>query len=511
MTSALLGIDIGTSGCKALLLSGNSDVLATSTATYGLSQPRAGWTEQDPSLWVEGARKAVADVLAQRPDVEIMGIGLSGQMHGATPLDENRKVLRPAILWNDQRNGAEVDEITARVGGLDTLMAHTANRMLVGYTGGKIVWMRNHEPDLFGRMRYCLNPKDYLRLVLTGEVATEVSDASGTGLFDVRQRRWASGLIEMLGIDPALLPQCFESHEISGRVSREGAALFGLPVGTPVAGGGGDSVIQTIGSGVIAPGELQTTIGTAGILAAALDTPSPSPDGRIQMFCNVGPGKWHAMGVSLNAGGAMGWFRSVLAEACPGEVGSARGMTFDQICEAASRSPAGARGLLFLPYLNGERCPYPDPQARGAFVGLTSRHGLSEISRSVLEGVVHAFRDMHALMKLMGIEGRVIKASGGGAKSVMWRQIQADMFGCEVVTTEGAAEGAAFGAALVAGVGVGIWDDVSQAASTLKTLSRQLPNDADRPVYDKAHAIYSDLYPSLTESFSKLADPAFGD
>ncbi|MCD2185341.1 xylulokinase [Rhizobium sp. GN54] len=506
MTSALLGIDIGTSGCKALLLSVDGDVLATSTATYGLSQPHVGWTEQDPALWIEGTRKAVAQVMEKRSDVELICIGLSGQMHGLTPLDKDRKVLRPALLWNDQRNAAEVAEITQKAGGLDALIEQTGNRMLVGYTGGKIVWMRNREAELFAQMRHVLNPKDYLRMVLTGELATEVSDASGTGLFDVKNRTWASALIETLDIDPALLPACFESHEISGRVSAEGAAFFGLPAGVPVAGGGGDSVIQTIGSGVIAPGELQTTIGTAGILAAALDAPSPSPDGRIQMFCNVAPSKWHAMGVSLNAGGAMGWFRSILAGAGKGE-----DLTFDAICSAAARSPAGAKGALFLPYLNGERCPHPDPTARGAFVGLTARHDLGDVARSVMEGVVHAFCDMHALMKLMGIEGTLVKASGGGAKSELWRQIQANMFECDVVTTEGAAEGAAFGAALVAGVGIGIWSDATEAAGTLKVLTRQSANEASRTVYRKAHGIYRNLYPALSESFSALNDPVFAD
>jgi xylulokinase len=506
MPAALLGIDIGTSGCKALLLSVNGDVLATSTATYGLSQPHVGWTEQDPFLWIEGTRKAVAKVLDGCGDVELICIGLSGQMHGLTALDADRKVLRPAILWNDQRNAAEVAEITQKAGGLEALIARTGNRMLVGYTGGKIVWMRNREPELFARMRHMLNPKDYLRMVLTGELATEVSDASGTGLFDVKNRIWASGLIETLGIDPRLLPACYESHEISGRVSIEGAALFGLPAGVPVVGGGGDSVIQTIGSGVIGPGELQTTIGTAGILAAALDAPAPSPDGRIQMFCNVAPSKWHAMGVSLNAGGAMGWFRSILAEA-----GRGKDLTFDEICAAAEKSPAGAKGALFLPYLNGERCPHPDPTARGAFVGLTTRHDLADVARCVMEGVVHAFHDMHALMKLVGIEGMLIKASGGGAKSTLWRQIQADMFECDVVTTEGAAEGAAFGAALVAGVGIGAWGDATEAAGTLKVLTRQAPSAASRDVYRKAHSIYRNLYPALSESFSALNDRVFAD
>ncbi|MBV2143015.1 xylulokinase [Falsochrobactrum sp. TDYN1] len=506
MASALLGIDIGTSGCKALLLSIDGDILATSTATYGLSQPQVGWTEQDPSLWIEGARKAVAQAMAQCPGVELLCVGLSGQMHGLTPLDANGEVLRPAILWNDQRNAAEVTEITKKAGGLEALIAQTGNRMLVGYTGGKIVWMKNHEPELFSRLRHVLNPKDYLRFILTGEMATEVSDASGTGLFDVKQRKWATELIEQIGIDPSLLPRCYESHEISGRLSATGAQLFGLPAGIPVAGGGGDSVIQTIGSGVIAPGELQTTIGTAGILAAALDAPAPSPDGRIQMFCNVAPDKWHAMGVSLNAGGAMGWLRSVLSQA-----GQQDALDFDTIVKAAAASRPGARGLLFLPYLNGERCPHPDPLARGAFVGLTARHGSGDIGRAVMEGVVHAFYDMHELMKYMGIEGTLIKASGGGAKSALWRQMQADLFGCDVVTTEGAAEGGAFGAALVAGVGVGIWQDATQAAGILRELTRQHADNAAGEIYRKAHDIYRNLYPALTQSFSALNNQAFAD
>ncbi|MXQ13315.1 xylulokinase [Microvirga makkahensis] len=505
MTSALLGIDIGTSGCKALLIGTDGEVLAAHTAHYGLSQPRPGWTEQDPQSWVDGAREAVAAVMRKCPDTELLCIGLSGQMHGLTPLDSGKQVLRPAILWNDQRNAAEAADLTEQAGGLEALLAQTGNRMLVGYTGGKILWMQRREPDLYRRLRYVLNPKDYLRLVLTGEVATEVSDASGTGLFNVMERGWASSLIERVGIDPALLPPCFESHEISGRVSASGAALFGLQPGIPVAGGGGDSVIQTIGSGVISPGELQTTIGTAGILAAALDGPSPSPDGRIQLFCNVGPSKWHAMGVSLNAGGAMSWFRTVM-----------RGLghdtlDFDTVVAAAETSQPGARGLLFLPYLNGERCPHPDTDARGAFVGLTARHTAGDLARSVMEGVIHAFYDMRTLMQPMGISGKLIKASGGGARSALWRQIQADLFDCDVVTTEGAAEGAAFGAALVAGVGVGVWKDVVEAAATIRELTREHPDAAVGTVYRKAHTIYRGLYPALSESFCALSDPVFAD
>ncbi len=499
MTQALLGIDIGTSGCKALLIDGNGAVLASRTETYGLSQPRPGWTEQDPALWVEGARAAVAAVLKACPDVEISGIGLSGQMHGLTPLDAGHAVLRPAILWNDQRNGAECAAITERAGGLDGLLRRTNNRMLVGYTGGKILWMRNHEPDLFGRLRHVLNPKDYLRLVLTGEVATEVSDASGTGLFDTRGRRWATELVELAGIDPALLPACHESHHVSGEVSASGAALFGLRPGTPVVGGGGDSVIQTIGSGVIAPGELQTTIGTAGIVAAALDEPVANPDGRLQVFCNVAPGKWHCMGVSLNAGGAMEWFRIMLGGFADGRTPSA-----DHVAAVAARAPAGSRGLLFLPYLNGERCPHPDPSARGGFVGLSARHGAADMARSVMEGVTHSLFDIHALMEKVGIGRTVIKASGGGARSTLWRQMQADLFDCDVVTTEGAAEGGAFGAALVAGVGVGVWPDAAAAAKACRPVTRETPDPAAGDVLRAAFAIYGGLYAALASSSAAI-------
>lgn len=504
MTRALLGIDVGTSGCKALLIDTAGIVLAGETATYGLSQPRPGWTEQDPALWIEGARAAVAGVLARMPDVEILAVGLSGQMHGLTPLDADGQVLRPAILWNDQRNGAECAAITQAAGGLAALLAATNNRMLVGYTGGKIVWMQRHEPDLFARMCHVLNPKDYLRFILTGEFATEVSDASGTGLFDVRKRAWATGLIEKLGLDPALLPPAHESSEISGRISTRGAVLFGLAEGIPVVGGGGDSVIQTIGSGVIAPGHLQTTIGTAGILASALDVPQDNPDGRLQVFCNVGPGKWHCMGVSLNAGGAMGWFRQVM-----GGIGPGMAPDFEAIVAEAAKSPAGARGLMFLPYLNGERCPHPDPEARGALVGLTARHNAGDLSRAVMEGVAHAFFDMYALMAPMGISGQVIMASGGGARSPLWRQMQADLFGCDVVTIDGAPEGAAFGAALVAGVGVGIWPDVTAAAASGRELTRQSADPVAGAIYRRAHEIYRELYPALRDSFAALGDRAF--
>ena len=499
MPDAYLGIDIGTSAAKAVALSGDGAILAAHSAEYPLSHPAPGWSEQAPADWVEGARTAVAAVLERVPAAEIGAIGLSGQMHGLTPLDADHRVIRPAILWNDQRNGAEAAEITDLAGGLDALLGLTGNPMLVGYTGGKILWMARHEPAAFERMRHALNPKDYLRLVLTGEVATEVSDASGTGLFDVASRRWSRALLDRLPFDAGLLPECHESTTVTGRVSASAAEAFGLAEGTPVVGGGGDAVVQTLGSGVIAPGELQTTIGTAGIMACALESPTPEPEGRLQVFCNLDPNLWHCMGVSLNAGGALGWLRGVLG-----------GAEFDALTAEAGRVGPGADGLIFLPYLNGERCPHPDPSARGAFVGLASRHGRGAMTRAVMEGVVYALYDMHLLMQRMAPDGRIVKASGGGARSELWRQMQADLFGCEVLTTSGAAEGGAFGAALLAGVGAGRWSSAAEAAGVCSVLSRQSPDRDAGEVYRKAHALYARLYPVLRESFDALGDLAGG-
>ncbi|KAF1010486.1 MAG: Xylulose kinase [Acinetobacter bereziniae] len=500
----LLGIDIGTSGCKDLLIDTEGNVIAADTATYPLSKLRPGWVEQDPELWIEGASQAVAGVLAKVSNIEILSVGLSGQMHGLVPLDAAHQVLRPAILWNDQRNRDECVEIVEAAGGLDGLLAETNNRMLVGYTGGKILWMRHHEPELFSQIKVVLNPKDYLRLRLTGEIATEVSDASGTGLFNVRSRQWATGLIEKIAIDPCILPPVFESQVISGRVSAQGAKRFGIPVGVPVAGGGGDSVIQTFGSGVIAPGELQTTLGTAGILATALDHPKHNPDGRLQIFCNIASDKWHCMGVSLNAGGAMSWFRDTFylgTEIQP--------LSFEQIVEQALTSIADARGLLFLPYLYGERCPHPDPTARAALIGMTARHHYGDIARAVMEGIVYALVDMYGLMQPLNIEGHLIKASGGGAKAKLWRQIQADVFGCPVVTTNGAAEGAAFGAALVAGLAVGVWDDAESAIKNFSHMTCEQPNQMATTTYSQLYRLYRDLYPVLGQTFAALGSTQF--
>lgn len=500
MRQAVLGIDIGTSSCKALLLSTDGELIGSDTAAYDLAQPRPGWTEQDPALWIEGARQAVGRLVTAYRNVEIRAIGLSGQMHGLTPLDEADRVLRPALLWNDQRTAAECAALTEKAGGEAALRGYTNNRMLLGYTGGKIAWMRNHEPELFGRLKHALNPKDYLRLVLTGEKATEVSDASGTGLFDVRGRAWSFSLMEKLDMDASLFPHCHESPEITGRVSRAGADLFGLAEGTPVVGGGGDSVIQTIGSGVVAPGDVQTTIGTAGIVASALAHPIDNPGGRLQVFCNVAPGKWHAMGVTLNAGFAMSWLQRLLRSFASG-----KDWSYDEIVAYACRSVPGSRGLIFLPYLNGERAPHSDPEARGGFVGLTGLHDACDMARSVMEGVAFALYDIFTVMREAGIDARVVKASGGGARSALWRQMQADLFGCDVVTTQGAAEGAAFGAALVAGLGTGVYDTAEEAAALCRPLTHEAADAENRRRLQQGFAVYQSLYPALRDNLRALS------
>lgn len=493
---AYLGIDIGTSGCKVLALSDTGAVLASHTATYGLDQPNPGWTQQDPAIWVEGTRSALTEVLKVTSASEITCIGLSGQMHGCTPVDRDGKVIRPAILWNDQRNPDEAAEIEYLAGGAQSLLSQTNNRMLVGYTGGKILWMRRHERELFDRVYKALNPKDYLRLVLTGEFATEVSDASGTGLFDVRARDWSQSLLPKLPFSADILPDCHESEVVTGQVSKSAAEMFGLTEGTPVIGGGGDAVIQTLGSGVAQPGVLQTTIGTAGIAAAALETPEMNPEGRLQVFCNVAPDLWHCMGVSLNAGGALNWLRATQGGRDD----------FEAMVAAASEVPPGADGLLFLPYLNGERCPHPDPKARGAFIGLTARHHGAHMTRALMEGVSFAIYDMYRLMRHMGLKTELIKASGGGVKSQLWRQMQADLFDCPVVTTEGAAEGGAFGAALLAGVTDGGWADINEAVGCCHELTRDAPDRANGDTYRKSHGVYESLYETLKPSLHALAE-----
>lgn len=504
----LIGIDVGTSGCKTVLTDPAGRILASRTCEYPLYTPQPGWTEQDPEDWWQAAVTGIHSVLAESgvPAADIAGIGLSGQMHGMVALDAGGRVVRRAILWNDQRTAAQCREIISRAGGPDGLLALTNNLMLPGYTGGKILWLRENEPAMMERTRMILNPKDYLRFRLTGDYATEVSDASGTGLFDVRRRCWSQPLLDLLSLPASLLPRCVESTEVTGRVSPPAAALTGLRTGTPVVGGGGDAIVQTTGMGIIRPGVLGITIGTSGVAAMGLDGFKPNTGGRLQVFCNNAPHLWHAMGVTIAAGGALQWYKNRL---CDSERDRARAEKSDvyAILDAqAETSPPGSRQLLFLPYLNGERCPYPDPEAKGAFIGLTLQHGKADLTRAVMEGVqfsLHQVFDLFTQLDSSVTASRII-VSGGGSRSAIWRQICADIFQATVETVSGSGEGGAFGAALLAGVGVGLTGSLDEAVRSLQIETVTEPDPSRRELYSHLYGVYQSLYPALAGPFHAL-------
>ena len=501
-----MGIDIGTSSCKTLIIDDRGNVVAKAVEEHPLSTPRPGWSEQEPEHWWDAVKSTVQQTLKDCENLnDLKAIGLSGQMHGLVALDKAGKVLRPSILWNDQRTGKQCQQILDIVGGADELLQLTNNQMLPGYTGGKILWVRENEPEVYERIHVFLNPKDYIRFRLTGEYATEVSDASGTGLFDVRKRDWCYPLIDTLDIPKDWLPTCYESPEITGKVLPNIAAELGMPAGIPVAGGGGDSVIQTTGTGLVEAGILGTTIGTAGIVAMALDRCYDNPKGKLQVFCNNIPNTWHTMGVTLAAGGSLRWFRDMLG-GTEQEVSKWTGAdVYELFSREASKARPGAEGLLFLPYLIGERCPYPDPQARGGFIGLTLRHNRCHIMRSVFEGVIFSLNDVAELIREMGLPITQIRTSGGGALSDLWRQIHADVFNSEVITVSGSAEGGAYGAALVAGAGVGVWPDVEAAAQVVSVETSNTPIQKNYEVYQQVYKVYRTLYGTLRSTFEQLA------
>ncbi len=502
----VIGIDIGTSGCKSLIIDDRGRVVARALEEYPLSNPHPGWSEQNPEDWWQACRTTIRQLLKNFSAAgSIRAIGLSGQMHGLVALARGGQVLRPCILWNDQRTGKQCQEIHRAVGGIAELLKLTNNQMLPGYTGGKILWVRENEPRLYEKIHVCLNPKDYIRFRLTGDYATEVSDASGTGLFDVRHRKWCVPLLERLDIPKDWLPRCYESPEITGRLLSGIDADLGLPAGIPVAGGGGDAVVQTTGTGLVKEGILGTTIGTAGNVTMALERYYDNPGGKLQVFCNNMPNKWHTMGVTLAAGGSLRWVRDVLGSA-ELEVAKRTGEdVYDLLAREASKAEPGSEGLLFLPYLIGERCPHPDPHARGGFIGLTLRHNRRHILRSVFEGVIFSLNDVAEIIRDLGLPIHQIRTSGGGALSDLWRQIHADVFNGEVITMSGSAEGGAYGAALVAGAGVGIWPTVEDATKVMtpETMNRPIPAHVD--IYSKLFRVYRRLYGALKDSFDQIA------
>lgn len=502
----LLGIDVGTSGTKTLLIDEAGRPLAAATAEYPLSTPRPGWAEQEPRHWWEAAQVTVRRVLAEAgvSGAEVRGIGLSGQMHGSVFLDERHEVLRPALLWCDQRTAAQCEWITETVGA-DRVVELTANPVLTGFTAPKIIWLRDHEPETYARVRQVLLPKDYVRLMLTGSFATEVSDASGTAMFHVRERRWATELLDAIGVPAEWLPECFESEVPSARISAAAAAATGLREGTPVVGGGGDQAAGAVGNGIVESGIVSSTVGTSGVVFAFSEEPRVDPSLRLHTFCHAVRGKWHQMGVMLSAGGSLRWYRDVLG-AQEADVARALGVDpYELIAREAAGAPAGCEGLLFLPYLTGERTPHPDPNARGVFFGLSLRHNRRHLARAVLEGVAYGLRDSFEILAEMGVPIHQVRASGGGARSPLWRQIQADVTGREHVMIN-VDEGPAFGVALLAGVGTGVWSSTAEACrATIRVTDRCPPRPESAAVYERHYPIYRGLYPSLKEHFASVA------
>jgi xylulokinase len=493
----LLGIDVSTTATKALLTDRSGREIAVASTLYGFDMPRPLWSEQDPDVWWQAAIQSIREVLAN-PAAQpgrVTAVGLTGQMHGLVLLDASGRPLRPAILWNDQRTQAQCDEIHARVG-FERFVQITGNRALTGFTAPKILWVKENEPEVFARAAHILLPKDYVRYRLMGEYALDKADGAGTVLFDLRARDWSGEILDALEIEPKWLPRTYEGPEFTGVVSPEAAALTGLAAGTPVVAGGGDQAAQAVGVGAIEPGVVALTLGTSGVIFAATSTPLIDSQGRLHAFCHALPKTWHLMGVMLSAGGSLQWYRDTLAP----------GMGFDELLQEAEKTPPGCEGLLFLPYLTGERTPYPDPQARGAWVGLTQRHARGHLTRAVLEGVAFGLKDTFELLQEAGLgEIRQVRASGGGVRGALWRQILADVLETELVTVN-ASEGAAYGAALLAGVGAGLWEDVPAACAECLQITGVTRPQGDRAeAYRAAHAIYRRLYPTLKPTFDQLA------
>jgi xylulokinase len=503
----LLGIDIGTSGTKTLVCDEDGRVLATAVAEHPISSPKPGWSEQNPEDWWQACCIATKAVLkrAKLKPADIGGIGLSGQMHGSVFLGDGPKALRPALLWNDQRTAEQCQQIEYKAGGREALIELVANPALTGFTAPKILWVREHEPKVYERTRHILLPKDYIRYRMTGDYATEVSDASGTLLLDVVHRTWSDRLLGLLEIDKGLLPRLHESPEVTGSLHKEAARTLGLAAGIPVVGGGGDQAAGAVGNGIVSSGVVSATLGTSGVVFAHADQPTRDPQGRVHTMCHAVPGKWCVFGCMLSAGGSFQWLRNQLGQA---EVALAKRKKVDPyqllIAEAAT-APPGSEGLFFLPYLTGERCPHPDPYARGAWIGITARTTRAMLIRSLLEGVTFGMRDALEIMRGMGIDVTQVRASGGGARSDFWRHLQADVYQSPIVVTN-AAEGPAYGVALLAGVGTGVWGSVEEGCRcSIKQVERVAPNKKQSAIYDKLYAVYDKLYYDLKDRFREMA------
>ena len=495
--SHLLGIDVGTSGVRCIAIDHQGAVRAEASVEHPSSSPRPGWSEQRPEDWWEGARRAIAEV-ASNVGGDIVGLGLTGQMHGAVFLDQADHVIRPALLWNDQRTAAQCEAITERIGA-HRLIEIAGNPALTGFQAPKILWLRDEEAKSYARLHSVLLPKDYLRLWLTGEKATDASDASGTLLLDLKERGWSREIVNALEVPIEWLPRVHEAPAATGQVRADVASDLGLPARVVVAAGGGDNAAAAVGNGVVRDGLVSCSIGTSGVLFAHSDVLSLDLSGRLHAFCHAVPERYHLMGVTLAAGASLRWWGEVVGKP-----------DYDELSELASHAPPGAEGLVFLPYLTGERTPHMDPHARGAFVGLTSRHGLGHLTRAVMEGVAFSLRDSLEITIGLGIKPNQIRATGGGARSAFWRQVLADVMSCPIVRTQ-ADEGPAYGAALLAGVASGVYTDVAEATAQI-SLRPDIcePNPSAARRYMDYYAAYRELYPATRSAMHSLSDLARG-
>jgi xylulokinase len=502
-----MGIDVGTTGTRAVIVRPDGHVVAAATGNHHpMQMPKPGWAEQDPANWWEATVHAVRAALEASglKGSDIAAVGLSGQMHGVVLLDKTHAVLRPSLIWCDQRSQAQCEWITSQVGA-DRLIQLVSNPALTGFSAPKMLWVRDHEPKVFERTAHFLLPKDFVRFRLTGEFATDVSDASGTLLFDVTNRRWSKEMLSALGIDAKILPRAYESPEITGQITAETALVTGLKTGTPVVGGGGDQASSAVGNGIVLPGLTSATLGTSGVIFAYTDAPKLDPRGRIHTFCHAVPGKWHVMGVTQGAGLSLRWFRDNFGAAESQYAGHIGVDVYELIVREAEKIPPGSEGLLFLPYLMGERTPVLDPQARGMWFGVTAAHTRGHMIRAILEGVAFSLRDSLEIFKELEIPVREILASGGGSRGFLWRQIQADIYGKELVTLH-TSEGSAFGAALLAGVGAKVYASVEESArQAIQVKERLSPRREDVETYDRYYQIYRNLYGTVQPLMHQLA------
>ncbi len=490
-----IGIDSSTTATKALLMNDQGKVVNVASSSYAYETPRPLWSEQDPNLWWHATIKSIQQVLtiSDVDKEEIKGIGLTGQMHGLVLLDANGRILRPAILWNDQRTSAECD-LMRKTKGKDNLIRITGNDALTGFTAPKILWVKKHEPYLFSRIAHVLLPKDFVRWKLTQAFAMDKAGGSGTQLFDIQKRDWSTDLIDQFGLNGHWFPQTFEGTAVTGQLTQHAADLTGLKKGTPVYAGGGDQAANGVGTGAVKEGIISLSLGTSGVIFASTDSPQIEENGRLHTFCHAVPGKWHTMGVMLSAAGSLRWYRDTFS---PQD-------SFEQITKESESIKAGSDGLLFMPYLTGERTPHPDPLARASFIGATVQHTKAHFGRAILEGVAFGFRDILNLMKEAGMENVTqIRVSGGGAKSDCWRQIIADVLKTEVVSIN-TNEGAAFGTALLAAVGNGHFKSVDQASEQLIQITETVQPSSNQSAYDDYYQIYKELYPTLSSTFNAL-------